>query len=153
MPGAYDNNLYFGTFDQSSEPTGFSVYVASGALPDLSGAIPANITALVSALDTELVDWTAVQYKPSQPRRLSTATTGEGNREDKVELQYSDTVTFKRYTVEVPCRKGGLATEAGSDLIPAATWAATKTAFEALAKSPAGNPVELNAVRLIGRSS
>jgi hypothetical protein len=152
MP-AYTNLLTFGTLDQSSEPTSFRVNLPAGALPDLSGTIPANITALVSALDTELVDWTAVTYTANQTRRLSTALVGESNREDKLELSYVDNTTFKRYTSEVPCRKGGLATESGSDLIPAATWSATKTAFEALVRSPEGNAVTLQAVRLIGRSS
>lgn len=152
MP-AYTNLLTFSTFDQSSEPTSFRVNLPAGALPDLSGTIPANITALISALDTELVDWTAVSYTANQTRRLSAATSGDSNREDKVELTYVDNVTFKRYTTEVPCRKGTLTTETGSDLIPAATWSATKTAFEALARSPEGNAVTLTQVRLIGRSS
>lgn len=145
-----DNRWVFNTFDQSSEPTSFSVHAASGAM-DLS-TIPATLTALVTALDDELVDWTPISYSASSTRRLSTATSGESNREDKVELKYFDNVTFKPYTTEVGCRKGGLVTESGSDLIPAATWAGTKTAFEALAKSPDGNAVTLAQVRLIGRN-
>lgn len=146
-----DNKLSFNTIDQSGESSGFQVHIAAGAV-DLS-TIPAAATALVTALDTELVDWTAKSYTATITRLLSTATVGAGNREDKVELKYFDNVTFKPYTTEVPCRKGGLATEVGSDLIPAATWATTKTAFEAYAKSPDGNAVTLSQVRLIGKNS
>lgn len=146
-----DNKLSFNTVDQSGEPSGFTIHIASGAV-DLS-TTPAGATAILTALDDELVDWTPVNLTATIPKRLGTATVGEGNREDKVELQYTDNVTLKPYTAEVPCRKGGLATETGSDLIPSATWTATKTAFEAYAKSPDGNAVTLQAVRLIGRSS
>lgn len=146
-----DNRWTFNTFDQSSEPSSFSVHAAAGAM-DLS-TVPAAVTALITALDTELVNWTAISYNANISRRLSTALVGMGNREDKVELQYVDNTTFRRYTTEVPCRQGTLETESGSDLIPAATWTATKTAFEALAKSPDGNAVTLAAVRLIGRNT
>jgi len=146
-----DNKLTFGTLDQSSEPTSFQIHVAAGAV-DLA-AIPAAITTLVTAIDTELVDWTAITYTYNVTRRLSTALVGEGNREDKLEFKYIDNVTYKPYTTEIPCRQGDLATESGSDLIPAATWATlTKPAFEALAKSPDGNAVTLSQIRLIGRN-
>lgn len=145
-----DNKMTFSTLDQSSEPTSFQVHIAAGAI-DLA-AVPATLTAVVTALDTELVDWTAISYTGNVTRRLSTASVGAGNREDKLELKYFDNVTFKPYTVEVPCRKGTLATESGSDLIPPATWTATKTAFEAYAFSPDGNAVTLATVRLIGRN-
>lgn len=146
-----DNQITLSTKDQSGEPTGFSIHVASGAL-DLS-SIPAGLTAIITALDTELVDWTPWKYTGSIPRKLGNPAVGEGNREDKVELRYHDNTTLASYTIEVPCRKGGLATEVGSDLIPEATWADTKTAFEAYAKSPDGNAVTLDAVRLIGRAT
>lgn len=145
-----DNKFTFSTLDQSSEPTGFQIHIASGAM-DLS-TIPAGATAIVTALDAELVDWTPVSYTMNSTRRLSTTAVGEGNREDKLEFKYFDNTTFKPYTVEVPCRKGTLATETGSDLIPPATWPDTKTAFEAYAKSPDGNAVTLAQVRLIGRN-
>jgi hypothetical protein len=145
-----DNKISANTVDQSGEPTGFSIHVASGAL-DLS-SVPAGLTAIITALDTELVDWTPITYVGNITRRLSTDTVGEGNREDKVELKYFDNVTLKPYTVEVPCRKGTLATSPGSDLVPEATWADTKTAFEAYAKSPDGNAVTLSQVRIVGRN-
>jgi len=146
-----DNRWTFNTFDQSSEPTSFSVHAASGTM-DLS-TIPAAVTNLITAIDTELVDWTPIAYNANITRRLSTASVGEGNREDKLEFKYFDNTTFKAYTVEVPCRKGDLATESGSDLIPLATWETlTKPAFEAIARSPDGNAVTLAQVRLIGRN-
>lgn len=146
-----DNRWVFNTFDQSGEPTSFSVHAAAGAM-DLA-TIPAALTTLITAIDTELVDWTPISYNAAIGRRLSTAIVGEGNREDKLEFKYFDNVTFKPYTTEVPCRKGDLATETGSDLIPLATWETlTKPAFEALARSPDGNAVTLAAVRLIGRN-
>lgn len=146
-----DNQITASTKDQSGEPTGFSIHVASGAL-DLT-TTPTGLTDLITALDDELVDWTPWKYTGSIPKKLGNPTVGEGNREDKVELRYHDAVTLVAYTVEVPCRKGGLATEVGSDLIPAATWAVTKTKFEAYAKSPDGNAVVLDAVRIIGRNT
>lgn len=145
-----DNKISANTFDQSGEPTGFTIHVASGAL-DLA-TTPTALTDLITALDTELVNWTPITYIANITKRLSTATIGEGNREDKVELKYFDNVNFKSYTVEVPCRKGDLATETGSDKIPAATWTDTKAKFEAYAKSPDGNAVTLSAVRIVGRN-
>lgn len=150
MARLVDNKISLNTVDQSGEPTGFQIHIASGAV-DLT-TIPAALTAIVTAIDAELVDWTPVSYNATISRRLSTADVGEGNREDKLEFKYFDNVTFKPYTVEVPCRKGGLATESGSDKIPAETWPTTKTAFEAYAKSPDGNAVTLAQVRLIGRN-
>lgn len=135
--------------DQSGEPTSFSIHLS--AAPDLS-TIPAALTALITALDTELVDWTPVTYSGSTVRRLTTDTVGEGNREDKVELKYFDTTTLKPYTIEVGCRKGALATSPGSDLVPTATWATTKTAFDAYVKSPDGNACSLQQVRIVGRN-
>lgn len=146
-----DNQVTASTKDQSGEPTGFTMHVASGA-QDMT-TTPAGLTAVITALDTELVDWTPWKYTMTLPKRLGNPAVGASNREDKVELKYHDNVTLVAYTIEVPCRKGTLATEVGSDLIPAATWTATKTAFEAYAKSPDGNAVTLDAVRLIGRAT
>jgi len=107
----------------------------------------------VLIINDKLVDWTPVTYNASITRRLSTATAGAGNREDKLEFKYVDNTTFKPYTIEVPCRKGTLVTETGSDQIPLATWETlTKPAFEAIARSPDGNAVTLTNVRLIGRN-
>ena len=145
-----DNKMSFNTLDQSGEPTGFQLHIAAGAV-DLS-TVPGTLTAVVTALDSELVDWTAISYTGNITRRLSTAAVGAGNREDKLELKYFDNVTFKPYTVEVPCRKGTLATVPGSDLIDPSLWPDTKAAFEAYAKSPDGNAVTLAQVRLIGRN-
>lgn len=142
--------LAFNTIDQSSEPTHFSISLADVVALD---PVPAGVTNLITALDTELVNWTPISYSETITRRLGNAAVGESNREDKVELQYHDAVTFKPYSVEVPCRKGTLATTPGTDLIPPATWATTKTTFEAIAKSPDGNAVVLDAVRLIGRNT
>lgn len=145
-----DNKATFNTIDQSGERSGFSLHVASGTM-DLT-AIPAAWTALITALDAELVDWTPVNYIANITRKLATVAVGEGNREDKVELKYQDNTTFATYTVEVPCRKGGLATETGSDVIPVATYPDTITAFNALARSPDGNAVTLLTARIIGRN-
>lgn len=137
------------TVDQSGEPTGFKINLAG--VVDLE-PIPALLTNLITALDTELVQWTPINYTETIVRRLSTATVGAGNREDKVELKYFDNVTLKPYLTEVGCRQGALATEPGSDLVPTATWTATKTAFEALVRSPDGNAVTLSQVRIVGRN-
>lgn len=137
------------TVDQSGEPTGFRINLADFVALD---PIPALLTNLITALDTELVDWTPVNYVETVTRRLSTATVGAGNREDKVELKYYDNVTLKPYLTEIGCRQGDLATSPGSDIVPEATWAATKTAFEALVKSPDGNAVTLAQVRIVGRN-
>jgi len=145
-----DNQITPTTKDQSGEATGFTIHIASGAV-DMA-TTPAALTTLITALDTELVDWTPWKYTASIPKLLGNPAVGEGNREDKVELKYHDNVTFKPYTIEVPCRKGDLATNPGSDTIPDATWAGTKTAFEAYAKSPDGNAVTLDAVRIVGRN-
>jgi len=146
-----DNQVTLSTKDQSGEAASFSVHIASGAV-DLT-TTPTGLTDLITALDTELVDWTPWKYTATIPKKLGNPAVGESNREDKVELRYHDNVTQAAYTTEVPCRKGDLATEVGSDLIPAATWTDTKAKFEAYAKSPDGNAVTLDAVRLIGRNT
>jgi len=146
-----DNQIVLSTKDQSGEAASFTVHVASGAL-DLT-VTPTGLTDLITALDTELIDWTPWKYTGSIPKKLGNPAVGAGNREDKIELRYHDNVTLAAFTTEVPCRQAGLATTPGSDLIPAATWTDTKAKFEAYAKSPDGNAVTLDAVRLIGRNT
>lgn len=146
-----DNQITLSTKDQSGEATGFTIHVASGPL-DLT-TTPAALTTLITALDDELLAWTPWKYTGTIPKKLGNPVVGAGNREDKLELKYHDTVTLVAYTVEVPCRKGLLNTEVGSDLIPEATYPNTKTAFEAYVKSPDGNAVVLDAVRIVGRNN
>lgn len=137
--------------DQSGERSTTSINTALAA--DVGSGVPPLVAALISAFRAELTqDQDPVQISATAVRRLSTAQFGSGNREDKLELRYVDNTTYKVYTMEVPCRADGLAVSPGSDLLPADTWTATKSAFEAIVRSPDGNAVTLQSVRIIGRN-
>jgi len=136
--------------DQSGEKTNIRLNTL-GVLA-LDPVAPLAI-ALQNAFDTELTDglWTA--YGANGVLRLNNAAVGGGNREDKVLLVYEDNATKKLYTSELGCRISGLTTiGSGSDSVPPASWAATKTAWDALVSSVDGNPTTLIDVRIIGRN-
>ena len=139
--------------DQSGEKGLITINTAAAV--DISTGLPTLYSNFLTAVETELLaaGLIVTQHTAGSVRRADSALVGFGNREDKVELKYVDTVTFRVYTMELPCRRADLATVPGSDLIPEATWADTKTAFDAFVRSPDGNAVSLQQVRLIGRNS
>lgn len=136
--------------DQSGEDGVFSIHVAAEI--DMA-TLPALFTNLITAIDTELTLGDFVSYNQTTTRRISNVAEGGGNREDKLLMIYQDNVTLKVYNTELPCRQTGLTTVGvGSDSVPPATWAATKTAWDAFVRSIDGNATTLLDVRIIGRN-
>lgn len=140
----------FTQLDQSGEKTTTKLNTAAPIALDPVAPLFAN---LITAIDTELTDGLFTAYNVTDVRRLTNAAVGGGNREDKLLMVYQDTVTLKVYTNEIGCRLGSLTTVgSGSDSVPPATWAGTKTAWDAFAVSPDGNATELLDVRIVGRN-
>ena len=143
-------SVAFTQLDQSGEKTTTRLNTASAIGLDPP---PALFTNLITAIDTELADGLFTAYTVSDVLRLSNAAVGGGNREDKVLMVYEDTVTMKVYTNEIGCRLPSLTVVgAGSDSVPPATWAGTKTAWDLFVASPDGNPTSLIDVRIVGRN-
>lgn len=136
--------------DQSGEDSSFGVHLAS---PIDLDTLPASWTNFITAIDTEITNGLFVKYNQTTTRNIANTAEGGGNREDKLLMVYQDNVTLKVYTFEMPCRLPTLTTVGvGSDSVPPATWATTKTTFEAVAKSIDGNAVTLLDVRIVGRN-
>lgn len=144
-----DYKISFNGKDQSDEPWTFMLHTAD--LVTVATA-PALVTNLQTALDAELHTGLDISNYITQGVRKVNNSLSEGNREDKVEYTYQDNVTLALYQVEIPIRTGGIVTAEGSDVIPAAQWADTKTAMEAF-RSKDGNAITVLEARLIGRSS
>lgn len=147
----------FGMFgrDVSREATGFQFY--TGAFHD-----PNGVDALVSALETALTGISELQTVREEGTSIlktgSDYEAGLGNREDKILITFSDNVTHSTGTVTVPCRlpNATLPTMPNSDLydITDATgpWPAFVSAFEAIARSKAGNAITVLTARKVGRN-
>lgn len=75
-------------------------------------------------------------------------------RELKFLCRYSDTVNHKEYSFTIPCADAEL-TVGNTDMVDLTVGSGLtlKTRFESHAVSELGNPVTLNSVELIGRSS
>ncbi len=136
--------------DQSSEVGKFSIHVDT---PIDMDTLPLPFTDLIGAMDTELIDGINLAYVQNTTRRIQNAGQGTGNREDKLLMVYQDNVTLKIYTTELPCRKAGLAVAgANTDSLDPATYATTKTAWDAFVKSIDGNATTLLDVQIVGRN-
>lgn len=143
--------ITFSTIDQSGEMGTFSLNVADLlAVNPVPAAVTAFIEALGSIQDGTMQKWNSVGTK----KMHNDGYAPDGNREDKVMLTYEDSVTLAIYQTDIPCRNNDLATIPGQDEydLTAAPWDAFVTAFEALAKSPDGNAVNLISARLVGRN-
>jgi len=140
-------------YDQSSELATMS---ANRATPDdLGEGLPTVLTAFLTAA-AAIIDWDATDIKAvsaNESRRVTNDVLGVGNREDKWLFNMQDATTLAPYSAEVPCRTGGIALVAGTDLLPEATVATFRTSAEALFLSPDGNVGNLLNVQLIGRRS
>lgn len=136
--------------DQSGEVGKFSVNIDT---PIDMDTLPLPFTDLITALDNELIDGVNTQYAQNTVRRIQNANQGTGNREDKLLMVYQDNVTLKIYITELPCRKAGLAVAStGSESLPPATYATTKTTWDAFVRSVDGNATTLLDVQIIGRN-
>lgn len=76
-------------------------------------------------------------------------------RELRWQVVYQDTVTLSKHTFMIGCADttDNLVVNTDKADLSSTDWAAFKTAFEALATSPAGNAVVLLDASLIGRNS
>lgn len=140
-------------YDQSSELT--SLVANRPATDDLSAGLPTALTDFITAV-APIVDFDAGDIKSvssNASRRVSNDVQGVGNREDKWLMAFQDASTLAPYNVELPMRSGGIATEAGSDLLPETTVATFRASAEAWFYSPDGNAGNLLYVYLIGRRS
>lgn len=75
-------------------------------------------------------------------------------RERKWRVDVQDTVNLSRFRYEIPCAliAGQLLTGTDKADISTAEWAAFIAAFEAMAKSPDGNAVNVLGATLVGRN-
>lgn len=136
--------------DQSGEDSTWQIRPAA---PIDMDTLPVPFTDVISAIDTELTLGVFVKYSQNTARRLTNVAEGAGNREDKLLLTYQDNVTFKVYQTELPTRQTGLTTVGvGSDSVPPATWAGTKTAWDAFCRSIDNNATTLLDVEIVGRN-
>lgn len=141
MAGLYTVTLY----DNSGDPGTMSVNVRAATSANWN-AIQADIVAFETAIaglsdgaigqrkftaDNLLFPWTA----PASPMV---------QRNIKFTVSYRDTTTGKNYYVQIPCADlDQLPTGTEEVPIDAGAGLAFVTAFEALAVSPAGNPVNV----------
>ena len=86
-------------------------------------------------------------------RVVDPGTLGTGQREVKLEVIYSDTVSFRRYPALVPVFDPDLRVAGKDDINTALVqWTDFVTAFEAYVLSPAGNPTSVISGKLVGRN-
>lgn len=92
-----------------------------------------------------------VSASATTSERLANSAIGAGNREDRYLVRYQDNVTLKIYNFQVPSRDNTLTQVAGTDRLDASQpgYADAKTALEAVAVSPDGNPITLIDVLVI----
>jgi hypothetical protein len=118
--------------------------------------VPATVTALQVAL-ANITDGAIINLASQSSVKLENlAYAADGHREDRWRVYYEDATTYAVYTNDIPCRQSGLATVPGTDFVDlddGSVWAAFKTAFEALARSPDGNAVHVLKVEYVGRNS
>lgn len=141
----------FTQIDRSAERARFSIHTAAQEDAD---APSTELTDFIAAVAT-VCDGTILSYNTLGSKRLATGAYADaGNREDRWEYTYHDTVTLEPYTGELPCRKNTILppTESDKVLLTAAPWANFKTKFEAFVRSPDGNPVVLDNVKLMGKN-
>jgi len=110
------------------------------------------VVALRAAIN-DIADGVDVSVTYNEARNLSNVKIGTGQREDKYLVIYEDVTTLQPYDMEIPCRNNSFDTMPGTDLfdLTVTEFADFVTAFEAIARSPDGNAVNVLAIRLIGQ--
>lgn len=134
--------------DRSKENASFSLN--TDGLIDISDVLPVEVTNFETALAT-VVDGTITNRRALISRKASNADVGAGQREDRFMITYEDTVTLAIYTTEIGTRKSTLVTRAGEDRydLDTAPFQGFVTAFEALARSFDGNPVNVLSITIV----
>lgn len=141
--------------DSSAEATSIQFYTAHQIDIDTPDAkVTAFLTALaaISEFDVNRTESKRVV------RAQSDATAGDGSREDKILLTFTN-ADGDTYTGTIPCRRprSALPTQERSDYYPlgSAPWSGPtgfKAAFEALVTGKLGEPVTLISAKLVGRN-
>jgi hypothetical protein len=116
---------------------------------------PAAVTAYLAAL-AGITQGLIVSYSVNGTKKLTNAVQADdGHREDRWRVHYEDIDTLVVYDNDIPCRDTLLPTILGSDYVElddSGVWAAFKTAFQNLAKSPDGNDVLVLGVEYVGKN-
>jgi len=152
MPRNPTIGVTFSRVDRSGEPSGYSLHTAT---MESMGTESLELIAWNTAVDT-VVDGLAVKRSAIETKKLSNEShSTAGNREEKWLCSYSDNVNLAIYQFELPMRKSTVLPPVNTDLVDltAVPWVAFKTAFEAFASSPDGNPITLVSVQLMGKNT
>lgn len=136
--------------DRSAEKGSVTIHVDGAALQATKDAYSTAVRAISDMLF--MSTQRSLVYKDTG------AIVGTGQREDKYLVSYHDTSNQAQFSFTIPGRNDTLlSTEPGTDMYSLLagdnpTLAAFVTAFEAYAKSPDGNPVEVDVIRAVGRN-
>lgn len=137
--------------DYSNEPSTVGVYVAD----DITDANALLLNAGISGMSIGTNQRAAVVLNhPVFTGSSAPPSNKWAQRELKFLCRYTDTVTNKDYSFTIPCADAEL-TVGNTDMVDLAAGAGLtlKSRFDTHAISELGNPVVLNSVELIGRSS
>lgn len=155
MPNDAPVNLYsmtIGDFSKEKSTSTFSVAQQADY-----GTFITAVTDFRAAVQN-LTDGTVQQEQFSLFNRATNEfpTASVATREDKYLIRYEDTTTLRVYTVAIPTAvKDPAEFIAGTDFldISGGDPLTLKTTFEALAASPAGNPVNVLSIKYVGRNN
>ena len=150
----HEGSLTFIDFSKEKASMGFYF----GSITALTiGAFLTEYAALRDATNViTLGNLTADKWSGDVTRYSNAAPTDvNAQRERKFLVTYEDTATLARYHLEIPTADLTGRMVAGTDLVDLtnAGIAAWVTAFEAMCKSPDGNPANVLEMRAIGRAT
>lgn len=146
-----DWSVTFSKLDYSGEPAVFSLHTAAHVDVDTQPVALSEFITALGDISTGLLR----KLSSGQSKKITNgASATEGNREERILLEYADNDTLAIYNTEIPCRKSTVLPPQGTDQfnLAVAPWVNFKTKFEALARSPDGNTVTLQAAYLMGKN-
>lgn len=147
--------------DQSAERSTFTHPTADAVAVPGDGSLPAGFQLWLEVLgEANLHTLSPVNFTATNAVKLTNVSVGTGNREDKLRYVYQDNTTLALFSLEIPCRVGGLTTSEGTDRIPRNVWqtvqptagVSVQDQFQTITSSPDGNPVTLIEIILVGRN-
>lgn len=151
------SKVRFSIRDYSDEygSTSFSIDEVTAANFDAQVAAIQGLNTAMAALT--LGNITGVQFSvdPGVAGADERPSSPFAQRELRALFGYQDNVTGQRGTFSIPCADMAIVGQGGTDEIDLtlSLVAPLVTAFEALARSTAGNPITINYGRVVGRSS
>jgi predicted ATP-grasp superfamily ATP-dependent carboligase len=137
--------------DYSNEKSSVGVYVAD-AITEANALL---LNAAIVGMSIGTNQDAAILMRNEIFTGVSTPPTNKwAQREIKFVVKYTDTVTGKQYSFSIPCADAELVV-GNTDMVDLSAGAGLtlKTRFDAHAISELGNPVVLDSVMLVGRSS